>query len=191
MRILVVRHAIAEDREEYQERARRAVQKHAQKRGEKPHPVNDDFRPLTDAGMRKMKKVAKGLPGIVERPDLLLSSPLLRAVETAEILRGAWREDKSDKKLDIRVVEWLRPDSSPDDLVEGLSGGGGPDARDDSLVAIVGHEPHLSQLVSWLIGGSRHSRITLKKGGACLIEFDGRPARGEGRLRWLATPKML
>lgn len=186
MRLLIIRHGIAEEREDYQERSR----SEAEKRGEEPRSVDDDFRPLTDQGLRKMMKISRALPDFVERPNLLLSSPLVRALQTAEVLRGAWSTKKLNAKLDLHIVEWLRPDSSPDQLVRGL-GGPDPEVQDDSLVAIVGHEPHLSHLISWLSSGSKRSHVQLKKGGACLLEFRERPARAEGRLLWLVPPRIL
>jgi phosphohistidine phosphatase len=62
---------------------------------------------------------------------------------------------------------------------------------DTDVLAIVGHEPHLSMLVTWLMTGSQESRIQLKKGGACLLEFESVPRRNSGTLLWLLTPRQL
>ena len=139
---------------------------------------NDDFRPLTLEGIKKMRKNARGLKDIVDRPSLLASSPLTRAHQTAEILQEAWQG------LDIVPCEPLRPDTKPQVLAtwlnERLESG-------EELVVVTGHEPHLSLVVEWMTGG----RIELKKGGACLIEFADRIAKGDGLLKWLATPLFL
>jgi phosphohistidine phosphatase len=58
-------------------------------------------------------------------------------------------------------------------------------------VLCVGHEPHLGELAAWLTTGERDSYMDLKKGGACLIDFDGPPRKGSGLLRWLLGPKEL
>jgi len=172
MKLLIVRHAIAEDREVYRQRA---------------DGSNDDFRPLTDEGVRKMRKNASGLRELVGRPRLLVSSPLTRAIQTAEILAEAW------KGLHYEISEALRPEAKFEDLVRWLAENApaGPDAR-STVVAVVGHEPHLSGLIHWLVSGTKKSsRIDLKKGGACLIEFDGKPGVGQGRMAWLLPPSVL
>jgi len=61
----------------------------------------------------------------------------------------------------------------------------------NNLLAIVGHEPHLSSLVTWLISGKRESRIELKKGGACLVDFEAEARHDAGTLAWLLTPRQL
>jgi phosphohistidine phosphatase len=58
-------------------------------------------------------------------------------------------------------------------------------------VAIVGHEPHLSGLVTWLMTGQIDSRLELKKGAACLLRFERAPGEGEATLRWALTPSQL
>jgi phosphohistidine phosphatase len=59
------------------------------------------------------------------------------------------------------------------------------------VVAVVGHEPHLGTLVTWLLTGVAEPRVPLRKGGACLVDFTRRPGRGGGTLRWSLTPSML
>jgi len=62
---------------------------------------------------------------------------------------------------------------------------------DNGVVTIVGHEPQLGRLVTYLITGSNHSGVELKKGGACLIEFDAKPEAARGRLIWAIAPGIL
>jgi phosphohistidine phosphatase len=174
MKLLVVRHAIAMERSEYQEQNPGA---------------SDDLRPLTPEGIRKMKKNTKGLRRIVSCPDALVSSPLVRAIQTAEILR-----DEAWPRLRILETESLRPDSLTEDLAQWLRRLWEKNyrlAEPDALIAVVGHEPHLSAQVSWLLSGSGKSFVDFKKGGACLLSFEKNPGRGKGRLLWCATPRIL
>ena len=165
MNLLVIRHAIAEDKELFALTGR-----------------SDDLRPLTAEGRSKMRRASKGLRELVSAPGLVATSPLVRARETAEIVAAAFGVTR------IETVDALRPESSYDDLVAWL---GTRSAEDGQLTALVGHEPHLGGLVTWLMTGSAQSRVELKKGAACLLAFDGAPSRGEGTLRWLATPSVL
>lgn len=163
MKLLVIRHAIAEDKAAFAKTG-----------------TSDDARPLTDDGRKKMRQVAKGLRSLVPDLDLLAASPLVRAKQTAEIVAKAY-----DRQID-EIVEALRPSARFADGLEWLG-------RHASLdgVAIVGHEPHLSEFVTWLVCGGEQSRLDLKKGGACLLTFDAKPARAGARLDWLATPALL
>ena len=145
---------------------------------------SDDLRPLTVDGIRKMKKIAKGLRKFIDRPDALISSPLTRALQTAEILEGTWMG------LEIELRDELRPETHPEKLELFLR------SRDEwmkkkAVVTIVGHEPHLSHVVSYFLAGAQRSLIELKKGGACLIEFDGPPRKSRGTLQWLVTGKWV
>ena len=163
MKLLVIRHAIAMDREEFA-------------RSGNP----DDLRPLTDKGARRMERIANALTGEIDTLDRIATSPLTRAVETAEIVAGAYGLD------DTEITYSLVPDAPFEDF-EAWCGKDG--AQGD--VAIVGHEPHLGGLVTWLLTGFSESRIQLKKGGACLIEFESVPRRGAGNLHWLLAPRQL
>ena len=162
MRLLVVRHAIAEDREAFAATGR-----------------DDASRPLTNGGKRKMQRAARGLLSLVPSIDALVASPLVRAQETADIIRKAYEMDR------IETAAELEPDRPVDDVVAGLA------RYQSEVVAIVGHEPQLSRLVTYLLSGTDRSGVELKKGGACLLEFEG-PARANGGdLLWAARPAML
>ncbi len=168
MTVLVVRHGLAMARDEFQ---------------------LDDARPLTLIGIRKMQKNARGLEALVRKPDLLLSSPLTRARQTAEILQEAWAG------LELSVTELLRPTAKPQPLAT-LINSHVATTNEDPLICLVGHEPHLSQLVTWFLKGSgfgakQKSLIELKKGGACLLEFPHDIAKAQALLKWLATPCFL
>ena len=161
MDILVIRHAIAVEREDWS--------------------GDDDLRPLTDDGISKMKKGAEGLRTIVESVDVLATSPLVRARRTAEIVAKAIEHED-----DLVEVGALRPGQKTEAFIEWAG-----QYEDAKIVAIVGHEPHLSTLVSWLLSGKRESQIELKKGGACLVRFEETPKPGEGQLLWLLTPTQM
>lgn len=161
MELLVVRHAIAEDREVFAAAGR-----------------DDALRPLTAVGARKMRRAARGLHKLVPSIDVLASSSLTRANETAEIVRREYELDR------VEIAQALEPETSLDDVIGWL-------ARFDGLVAIVGHEPQLGRLVTYLISGAQASGIDLKKGGTCLIGFDGPPQPGKGRLIWAMPPRVL
>ncbi|MBA3406387.1 MAG: histidine phosphatase family protein [Gemmatimonadaceae bacterium] len=163
MKLLVIRHAIAMDREEY---------------AESGNP--DDLRALTRKGARRMERIAKALRREVGTIDRLATSPLTRAVETAEIVAGVYGLD--DTEITYSLV--------PDAPLEEFEAWCGAEAA-QGVVAIVGHEPHLGSLVTWLLTGFTESRIQLKKGGACLLEFESVPRRGAGRLHWLLAPRQL
>lgn len=172
MNLLVVRHAIAEDKERFAATGR-----------------SDDQRPLTDEGREKMRRAALGLKQVARRAHVLASSPLVRARETAEIIGPMLRASR------IELVDALRPDRRYEDFIEWFRGRASEDdeevEEDERTIAIVGHEPHLSGLVTWLMTGSGQSRLELKKGAACLLEFSRVPASGEATLRWSLTPAQL
>ena len=162
MELLIVRHAIAEDREVFAATGR-----------------DDAQRPLTAEGIRKMKRTARGLHEVVPSIDLIISSPFTRANETAEILRREYDLER------VETARELEPGTSLADVATWLG------QLDQAVVAIVGHEPQLGRLVTYLITDSERSGVELKKGGACLIEFDGKPRAGRGRLTWAIPPGIL
>jgi phosphohistidine phosphatase len=161
MQLLVIRHAIAQTREEFA--------------GD-----DDAVRPLTADGRRQMKRAAKGLRYVVADIDLLGSSPLLRAMQTAEIVADAYGG------ADITTVTALEPGSAPETFVTWLR-----KQREAEVVAVVGHEPHLGTLVTWLLTGLDEPRVPLKKGGACMLDFTALPRKGGATLRWALTPAVL
>ncbi len=163
MELLVIRHGQAMDKEEFAKAG-----------------TSDDLRPLTSAGMEEMKEVARGLRELVKKIDLVVPSPLVRAVQTAEIVAAAY---------DIPVsgpTTALSPDSEPEDFEKWSA-----DFEDAKRIAVVGHEPHLTGIVSWLLTGKDDAIIDLKKGGMCLLEFESGIKSGSGILTWLMTPRQL
>ena len=147
-------------------------------RGTPGYPGDD--RPLTDDGITKMEKAARGIVAIVAKPDLIVTSPLLRARDTALIVARAF-----DDEAIVRVSQHLLPGGKADALWSSLEL-----RRSPVALMLVGHEPDLGGLASLLIGASPGS-IVLKKGGLCCIEVDRFPPRGPGSLQWLLAPKHL
>jgi phosphohistidine phosphatase len=162
MQLLVIRHAIAETREQFASTGQ-----------------DDSLRPLTKEGRKRMALVAKGLRRVVGEIDLLATSPLVRAAETAAIVAREYDD------LTPVPVDALAPESKPTAFVSWLR------QQDGEVVAVVGHEPHLGTLVTWLLTGIAEPRVPLRKGGACLLDFAGRPARSGATLRWSLTPSLL
>ena len=162
MQLIVVRHAIAEDRDEFAATGQ-----------------DDRLRPLTSAGARKMKRGARGLRTLVPSIDVLAASPLVRAAETAEILRDVYGLDT------VTTVDALEPERPVSDVTSWFASLNGV-----GVVAVVGHEPQLGLLVSSLIGAGDRSAVEMKKGAASLLELDPNSG-GPARLIWSVPPKVL
>jgi phosphohistidine phosphatase len=127
-----------------------------------------------------MKQVALGLSRLVQEIDLLASSPLVRARQTADILADAYGG------IAIATVPALSPGQPPSALAQWLESEA---ARD--VIAIVGHEPSLSTAVSWLLAGGDRVFLELKKGGACLLDLPQRVGAACATLAWLMAPRHL
>jgi phosphohistidine phosphatase len=161
MELLVIRHGIAEDRETFAATGK-----------------DDRLRPLTTEGRRKLRAAVRGVRAAVRGVELVASSPLVRAVQTARIVAKAY-------ELPVVEIEELEPDQGPEGFTEWLA------QRNESIVAAVGHEPMLSLMVSFLLTGRSGSFLELKKGGACLVAFSGGVEPGGGVLQWAAPSKLL
>ena len=140
---------------------------------------DDAKRPLTDEGMSRMRKAARGLARIGVTMDIILTSPLVRARQTAEIVAAGL-----DPRPSIVNVDSLAPDGSYAAVIADLE----KHSR-KTRIALVGHEPTIGELAARLIG-SRHA-IEFKKGAVCCIDLETVPPAGPGALRWLLTPKIL
>jgi phosphohistidine phosphatase len=159
LRLVLVRHAIAEE-------------------GGAAWP-DDDQRPLSRDGQRKWKQAARGLSGLVSPVDLLLTSPLVRTVQTAEILARALSPSAR-----LQLFDPLRPDSRPVAIVAALR------ARSPAgTVVLVGHEPTLSELAASLL--HLQGPLAFRKGAAMAMTTRGLGSRGPARLEWFLTPRML
>jgi phosphohistidine phosphatase len=142
---------------------------------------SDDERPLTPEGKRKMKEIGRGLARLCFKPDWVISSPLIRARQTAVLVA-----EILSPNVPLDCSDALRPRGSLDSLLELL--GTHPERR---RTIVVGHETDLSQMAASLIGASRHAHLGLKKGGCCLIRFEHNPPQPPGELIWWLTPRIL
>jgi len=158
VRLLIVRHAIAVARD--------------------TPGLPDTERPLTEEGEAKFREAARGLARLVDSPDALLTSPWLRAAQTARIAGEAWG------KIQPMETEVLAGGSFEEQaaVLDGYP--------ESATVAVVGHEPYVSALLARLLGSKQEDRLTFKKGGAALVEVPGRLADG-GQLLWFLPPKVL
>jgi len=161
MKIYLVRHAIAEN-------------------PETSGYEDDSLRPLTDKGREKMKKIAGALKDIGVNPDLIVSSPYVRASQTASILAKELKY-----KEEIAYSDSLVPMGEPDDMIGEIN-----EKYSVDKLMLVGHEPNLSMLMSVLLAGNPDISINLKKGGVCCISVDDLHYDRKAVLEWLVTPKI-
>jgi phosphohistidine phosphatase len=137
-------------------------------------------RPLTAKGAEKVREAAQGLLRLDIEPTHIMSSPFLRASQTAEILCDVFQ-------LSIGIARWteLLPDAPPHLLFERLV------KSKDACIVCVGHEPHLSAAAGLMIAGGPVSGFVFKKSGACCVRFETAVKSGEATLRWWLTPTQL
>ena len=148
-----------------------------------PGYEDDSQRILTDKGRKKMNRIAQGLKELEERMDLILTSPYLRALQTAKILKRAFYL----KKLDVVETEHLTPMGYTDQLINEINENYGAMER----IALVGHEPSLSSLISFLVAGEPDLSLTLKKGGVCRLSVGTLQYGRCATLDWLLTPSQM
>lgn len=142
---------------------------------------DDTKRPLTHSGAARMRQVVKGLVALGVDVDHILTSPLVRAVQTAELVAAGLKKKRA---IEMDEIAALSPGGSPAQVAAAL---GSFDAH--RTLVLVGHEPDLGELAAWLI--SARVPLPFKKGGVCRIDVSDLPPGREGQLVWLATPKML
>jgi phosphohistidine phosphatase len=158
MRLVIIRHAIAV-----------------------PHgtpDVPEDKRPLTPRGEKRFRSAARGLARLCRRPDLLLTSPLVRARQTADLAAEAWGRIEPEEEEALAGGSFERIAAALDKHAK------------KKMVAVVGHEPDVSALLARILGTSASERLTFKKGGAALVDVPGPLAEG-GALVWYAPPRIL
>jgi phosphohistidine phosphatase len=158
MDLYLIRHAIAVD--EYED---------------------DSRRPLTDKGKKKMRQIAKGLRALGVEFDLILSSPYVRAAETAEVLAEVFK-----MKKEVEFSDNLVPMGSPDQLIAEMN-----EKYTTGSVAVVSHEPFLTALIGLLISDNASVDITIKKGGVCRLTVDDLHHTHKATMDWLLTPGIL
>ena len=162
MKIFIVRHAIA-------------VQRGA------PGYDDDSQRPLTDKGRKKMEKIVRGIHQLGVELDAILTSPYVRARDTAKILASEFK--MMDK---IAFTDNLIPPGDFENLVNEIH-----EKHDVNNLALVGHEPMLSSLISWLTTGNTDMKLNLKKGGVACLEADNLFQEHRATLLWLLTPSLM
>ncbi len=158
MRLLIVRHAVAVARG--------------------TPGIPDRERPLTPEGEERFRETARGLAKLLDRPDVLLTSPWLRARQTAAIAAAAWGRLKVEEAEALAGGSFAQHATLLDPYPK------------DANVAVVGHEPYVSSLLARLLGCGHEDRLTFKKGGAALVEVPGRLEQG-GALVFFLPPKVL
>ncbi|MGH9403074.1 MAG: phosphohistidine phosphatase SixA [Terriglobia bacterium] len=147
------------------------------------HSASDDSkRPLTPEGKLKMRAIAQGLERAGVELDWVVSSPLRRAVETAEIVGGEIAPAAPVEHCAALAPGMLTAQKLTSFLAQ---------HAERSRVLIVGHAPSLGALASELIGASLSANLGLRKGGCCLITFEEFPPQSAGLLNWWLTPRLL
>ncbi len=139
----------------------------------------DDRRPLTETGVARFRQSMRGLARLGVAFDVVLTSPLLRTRQTAEIAAAAF-----DIRPPVVPVDSLAPGGSRRAVMADLE----KHSR-FGRIALVGHEPGIGELAARL-AGSPHA-WPLEKGAICRIDIDGLPMSGPGVLRWLLTPRIM
>jgi phosphohistidine phosphatase len=163
VKLLLVRHGPAEDRDAW--RARGQAEFH---------------RPLTEVGKRRTREAARGLARLLPSPEALATSPLARAMETTHLVAAAFGVAQ------VEELRALEPGCLPADAMPWLR------SRERlGLVALVGHEPHLGRLAGWLLCGADRPVVRLRKAGAALLDLGDHPQAGGARLEWLLAPAHL
>lgn len=156
--------------------------------------ARDEDRPLTEAGRVEARQAARALVGLGVAIDLLLTSPLTRAAQTAVVAAAVLRPARGPEPCAALAPGGAAPDARwPDDpavrweAVLAATAAGGPARR----VLLVGHMPDLGELAGWLVWGRTDTAVWLRTGGLCRITTPDPPARGAGELRWLLPPRLL
>lgn len=152
----------------------------AVERGDPAFP-NDDDRPLTPEGIHKFRLAARGLSELGMKLERIVTSPLVRARQTAEILK-----DVAAKRAELNSAKELRAETPFESTLEAVN------RYNNDSIAVVGHEPHLSGFTSFLlVGGGELAAIEFKKGAVARLVFPDRPAAGTATLEWLIQPGAL
>ncbi|HWW17505.1 MAG TPA: phosphohistidine phosphatase SixA [Candidatus Saccharimonadales bacterium] len=161
MQLYIVRHGIAIDRDD-------------------PKCPSEAERYLTEEGVEKTRQAAKGIAALEVHADLMISSPYVRAMQTAEIFAGALDYPKQK----IRSTDSLLPGAEPGAFLRELAR-----EKNASSVFCFGHAPHVDALLATSVGAQHHI-TSMKKAGVAFVELR-RLSPPSGHLIWLATPKLI
>lgn len=168
VQLILIRHAVAQEREEFQKKAK----------------LDDAFRPLTLKGRKRLEQMTALMKRRwVKDFDLIISSPYTRARQSAEIVSQIYHEQKI-----VECAE-LVPQSPPQAFVKWLKS---QNFRGNSF-AIIGHEPNLSLLATYLLAGNEYGFLQFKKSGILCLEVDILKSLGpsSAQLQWFLSPKMV
>jgi phosphohistidine phosphatase len=149
----------------------------AEERG-KDYP-DDSKRPLTSQGLARLKKEARALEALGVGFDQIITSPLVRTRQTADVFA-----DTLKPKPPVAMSDALAPAGTPAAVIQELGR-----HMKKARIALVGHEPNIGELAARLIGA--RTPIPFKKGEICRIDFEVFPPKGTGQLRWFVPPKLL
>ena len=144
---------------------------------------DDSQRPLSERGRERLEKIAQGLKVLGADFDLIISSPFLRSMDTAEILLRFFKM----KKDQLLVSEALIPQGQPEQLIGEIN----ENYSSLNSIIVVGHEPNLSQLISLLTAGDAAISIDMKQGSVCRLNADNLAHERRATLEWLMMPKHL
>ena len=140
---------------------------------------DDSKRPLTNAGISRLRKEAKALDALGVAFDHIITSPLVRTRQTADIFAESLKSKPSMSQSDA-----LAPAGTSTAVIQELA-----KHMRKGRIALVGHEPNIGELAARLIGA--RMPMEFKKGAICRIDFEVFPPKGIGQLRWFLTPRML
>jgi len=140
---------------------------------------DDSKRPLTDEGMHRMRRASRALARVGISVDVVLTSPLIRTRQTAEVFASAFSSRPAVVNIDA-----LAPDGSAAAVLVELE-----KYSKKKRIAMVGHEPGVGDLGAHLLG--MRQPMAFKKGAVCRIDVDSLPPKGPGALRWFLSPKIL
>lgn len=146
-----------------------------------PGYEDDSLRPLTEEGREKMKKIAHTLQEMGIKPELIVSSPFVRAYQTASIMAKTLKY-----KGELVYSDLLVPMGQPNDMIVQIK-----EKYSVDELMLVGHEPNLSLLISFFLAGNSNISINLKKGGVCCLSADNLNQNRKAVLEWLVTPKII
>ncbi|MFZ4984740.1 MAG: phosphohistidine phosphatase SixA [Blastocatellia bacterium] len=149
--------------------------------------ATDAERELSAVGRARLQQEAAGIRELGLKPDLILSSPLRRCQQTSEIVAN-----RLGLQHRTRVLEALAP---------GRAFANGEGAHAEIFIELgawqferallVGHQPDLAEISSYLLAGNRNLNLDFRKGSICAIELASLPPRGPGLLRWMMAPRQL
>ena len=140
---------------------------------------DDSKRPLTNGGISRLRKEAKALDELGVALDHIITSPLVRTRQTADIFAESMKSKPSVSQSDA-----LAPAGTSTAVIQELA-----KHMRKARIALVGHEPNIGELAGRLIGA--RMPLEFKKGAICRIDFEVFPPKGIGQLRWFVTPRML